>query len=144
MSNLPYICPLTHLPVSKDKQLQCPWPGCQSTAKSERLQDLNRHMLSAHLPHCLFCPISSCDWRGVHKDNFKKHLKSAHPAEDCEPRLIYDTKLVLGYIEEGAPVQRVQKYALDFVAERAIELGKTSQWGDLCGRRAKAGWCNCP
>ncbi|KAH9979443.1 hypothetical protein BGW80DRAFT_1523826 [Lactifluus volemus] len=60
--------------------------------------------------------------------------------DDREPGSIYDTKLVLGYIEEGSPVQNVEKFVLDFVAERAIELRKVEEWEDLCGRREKAGW----
>ena len=77
------------------------------------------------------------------KDEFKAHLKDCDPGNDREPGQIYDTMLVLGYIEDGSPARRAEKYALDFVAERALELGKVAEWEDLCGRRAKTGWCRC-
>jgi hypothetical protein len=136
---------LIRLPPSTPKggQLHCPWTGCNATTKPGRPQDLGRHMLSTHLPYCLFCPMPSCRWRGARGDEFKAHLRKRHPGNDGEPSHIYDTKLVLGYIKDGTPVRRVQKYALDFVLERALELGKTEEWGDLCGRLAKAGWCDC-
>jgi hypothetical protein len=114
-----------------------------ATTRPDRPQDLRRHMLAIHLPYCLFCPVPLCRWRGAHKDQFKKHLQVSHPGDDREPGSIYDTKLVLGYIEEGSPVQNVEKFVLDFVAERAIELRKVEEWEDLCGRREKAGWCRC-
>lgn len=61
-----------------------------------------------------------------------------------EPGLIYDTKLVLDYIfEDHIPIDSAEKYALDFVAFKALELGKMEEWEDLCGRRAKTGQCTC-
>jgi hypothetical protein len=57
---------------------------------------------------------------------------------------IYDTKLVLDYIlEDGAAVEVAERFALRFIAERGLELGKVEEWEDLCGRRAKTGWCRC-
>ena len=45
---------------------------------------------------------------------------------------IYDTKLILGWILEGdIPLKVAAGYALDFVGERAIELGKVEAWRDL-------------
>jgi hypothetical protein len=71
-------------------------------------------------------------------------VKTYHPGYELRPVTIYDVKLVLGYIlEDGAPVERVEKYALDFVAERAVELGKVEEWEDLCGRRIETGRCRC-
>jgi hypothetical protein len=93
-------------------------------------------------PLLSFCPMPSCRWRGARSDEFKAHLRKFHPGNDRELSHIYDTKLVLDYIKEGALVGRVQKYALDFVRERALEQGKMEEWEDLCGRRAKAGWCH--
>jgi hypothetical protein len=87
--------------------------------------------------------MPSCLWRGARSDEFKVHLRRFHPEIDREPCQIYNTKLVLDYIRDGAPVRSVHKYALDFVLERALELGKMEEWEDLCGRRAKAGWCDC-
>jgi hypothetical protein len=107
-------------------------------------KDQERHIISQHLPYQLFCPQPSCLWRGGLEDDFEAHLKSCHPGHEHKPVLIYDTKLVLGYIlEDGAPVERAEKYALDFIRERALELGKVEEWEDLCGRRAATGRCRC-
>jgi hypothetical protein len=76
-------------------------------------------------------------------DEFNSHLRRCHPGEVSEPGIIYNIKLVLDYIRGGAPVRTVEKYARDFVAERAVELGKVEEWEDLCGRRARLGWCRC-
>jgi len=70
-------------------------------------------------------------------------LKRCHPGDEREPGMIYGLKLVVGYIDDGTSVRRAEKYALDFVAERALELGKVEEWADLCGRQAKTGWCRC-
>jgi hypothetical protein len=99
-------------------------------------------MLSVHLPYSYFCP--SCYKRGGRKDEIKEHIKSSHLDAGLEPRPIYNTGLVLDYIfKSGAPVRSAEKYALDFVAERALELRKVEEWEDLCGRRARIGWCRC-
>jgi hypothetical protein len=57
--------------------------------------------------------------------------------------VIYDIKLIIEYVKDGAPVRTAEKYALDFVAERALELGKVEEWEDLCGRRARMNPCLC-
>jgi hypothetical protein len=88
--------------------------------------------------------VPSCRWRGARKDEFKTHSRKSHSGYELEPCPIYDTKLVLGYIlDDGTPVETAEKYALDFVAEKAVELKKEEDWEDLCGRRAKAGQCHC-
>jgi hypothetical protein len=70
-------------------------------------------------------------------------LRRWHPGEENEPGIIYNIDLVLDYIRSGAPVRTVEEYARDFVAERARELGMVEEWEDLCGRRARMGWCRC-
>jgi hypothetical protein len=72
------------------------------------------------------------------------HLKNCDPGHEREPCLLYDTELILGWIlDDHAPVQRAEKYALDFVRERALELRIQEVWDDPCGRRAKTGQCRC-
>jgi hypothetical protein len=45
--------------------------------------------------------------------------------------MVYDRKLILGLIlEERMPIETVAMYALDFVRERATELGKEDAWSD--------------
>jgi hypothetical protein len=130
-------------PASKPERLRCPWTACE-TATFGRPQECDRHVLSRHLPLSLFCPAQSCHWRGGRRDEFKAHWKKYHPGHEPEPGLIYDTKLVLGYLFEcRVPVERAEKYAFDFIADRALELGKVREWEDLCGRRAKTGRCPC-
>jgi hypothetical protein len=52
--------------------------------------------------------------------------------EQCQ---IYDTELILGWIlEDDTPVQVAASYALEFVEERARELGKAGMWSDPWGR----------
>ena len=57
------------------------------------------------------------------------HPEAPHPVQPC---LIYDTKVVLGYIfDHGMPVEMAQQYALRSVAEKAREVGKTEEWEDI-------------
>ncbi|KAI0249384.1 hypothetical protein BJV78DRAFT_701384 [Lactifluus subvellereus] len=125
---------------SQSKRLPCPWTGCKKTYG--RKQDVKRHIVSHHLPYSIFCLNPSCSWRGGREDDFARH------SADCGPSSmrgdIYDTKLVLGYIlEDGVAVEVAERFALQFVAERGLEFGKVEEWEDLCGRRAKNGWCRC-
>ena len=47
------------------------------------------------------------------------------------------TGLVLDWILEGVSVDTAADYALDFVAERALELDKEEDWQNLWGDRGK-------
>jgi hypothetical protein len=52
--------------------------------------------------------------------------------------------LILGCIfEDGTPVEVAERFALRFVAERALELGRVDEWRDLCGRGVNVGQCTC-
>jgi hypothetical protein len=47
---------------------------------------------------------------------------------------IYNTNLILGWIlEDDTPAHVAASYALDFVRERARELGKVESWSNLWG-----------
>ena len=139
------LCRLIYLPISatKDGRVRCPWTGCEKTFRPERPQELERHIGSIHLPYQFFCPIPSCLWRGGRRDEFYTHLTNFHPRSAYEPGVIYDIRLIIGHIRNGVSIRRAERYALDFVAERALELGKVEEWEDLCGRRARVGWCRC-
>jgi hypothetical protein len=95
-------------------------------------------MLSAHLPRWLHCPHLRCTWRGHRKEDFRAHLKE-HPSADpkVEPCHVYDSKVVLDWIKDGTPVETAAGYALDFVSEKARELGFVEEWEDLWGGRGK-------
>jgi len=100
----------------------------------DRLQEAQRHILSAHLPCWLYCPHSPCLWRGHRKEEFKTHLR-VHPGSDPEvaPCPIYDVKMIMNCIKDGIPVETAARYALEFVSEKARELGFTEEWSNLWG-----------
>ena len=106
--------------------------GCG--AELNRELDWERHTLTFHLPDCLFCPNPTCNWRGHRKEKLEGHIKEGK----CGPRpeweeecLIYDPKLILQWIlEESIPFEVAAMYALEFVNERARELGKVDVWRD--------------
>jgi hypothetical protein len=102
-------------------------------------EELRRHILSFHLPCWIYCPYMTCAWRGHREEDFQRHLNNQQcgPEPEREWYEIYVTDLVLDWILEGVPVERAANYALDFVAERALELGKVEEWRDLWGDRGK-------
>jgi hypothetical protein len=112
-------------------------PKCKDPYAQE--EDLRRHLLSFHLPCWIFCPYPPCTWRGHREEDFQRHLhdQQCGPNPEREWYEIYITDLVLDWILEGIPVERAATYALDFVAERALELGKVEEWSDLWGDRGK-------
>lgn len=59
------------------------------------------------------------------------------PKPERERYEIYVADLVLEWIleEPGISTKSATNYALDFVAERALELGKMGEWADLWGPR---------
>jgi len=123
--------------VGNRSPLLCPACGDQV---GHRLQNLKRHILSMHLPCWICCPYPNCIWRGSRPEEFERHLAK----EKCGPKPsrdqyeIYDTNLVLDMIlEAGTSVDIATSYALDFVAERALELGKEEEWKDRWGRQSQ-------
>lgn len=111
-------------------------PECKEQV-GYRQQELRRHLLSNHLPCWICCPYPSCSWRGTRKEELKKHLikDKCGPMPEREQYQIYNTNLILGWIlEDDTPVQVAASYALDFVGERARELGKVESWRNLWGR----------
>jgi hypothetical protein len=95
-------------------------------------------MLSTHLPLWLYCPHSPCPWRGHRKEDFKTHLRE-HPGADgkADPFHVYEAKMILDWIKDGTPVETAAGYALEFVSERARELGFVEEWKNLWGERRK-------
>ncbi|KAI0253396.1 hypothetical protein BJV78DRAFT_208054 [Lactifluus subvellereus] len=132
------LIPMQILPISTPSLtcLRCPWPTC--TGAFRRPQDLRRHILSFHLPCWIYCP--TCFWRGDRCEDFNRHLKNKKcgPKPPREQYEIYNTKLVLEWIlEDNVRVETAVRYALNFVQERALELGKAQEWRDTFGRRGK-------
>ena len=110
-------------------------PCCRKTFS--RLQEAKHHFLQHHLPFSLYCPAPSCLWRGARPDEFMRHSSRYHPEapHTVQPCLIYDTKVVLGYIfNHEMGVELAQHYALQLVAEKAMEVGKTEWCTRLWGR----------
>ena len=58
-----------------------------------------------------------------------------HPGTDptVEPLLVYETRTILDWINNGTPVKTAAGYALGFVSEKAKELGFEEEWRDLWG-----------
>lgn len=123
-------------PTSRPEPSRVLCPKCRKAYG--RPQDLQRHVLSAHLPCWLYCPYPPCPWRGHRKENFKTHLR-AHPGADLNfgPCRVYETKTILGWIKDGTPVEIAAAYALAFVSEKAHELGLVEDWENLWGGQEK-------
>jgi hypothetical protein len=114
-----------------------------------RQQELGRHYQTMHLPCCVFCPLEGCRWRGERRDEFKEHFQTHQidqkpPLPSEEQCQIYNVKLLLGWIKEWQgndflPV--IQKWALDAVKERGLELGRLEwledPWGLTAEKRAR-------
>ncbi|KAI0253401.1 hypothetical protein BJV78DRAFT_1153035 [Lactifluus subvellereus] len=128
--------------VSRPAGIHCPWSTCKVSV--QRHQDLGRHCLSFHLPCWIHCP--TCFWRGDREEDFNRHLKEQKcgPKPAREQYQIYNTKLILDWVlNDNAPVETAVRYALNFVGERALELGKVEEWRDLWGRQGKRGRHGC-
>ena len=83
------------------------------------------------MPYYLYCPNPACDWQGCRKEDLHEHIDEGNcgPRPEVEEeRLIYDPKLILGWIREGVPIEVGQIIAADLAEERARELGKTNLW----------------
>jgi len=85
------------------------------------------------LPHHLYCLNPACDWQGCRIEDLFKHIDKG--PGNCGPRpefeeqrMIYDTKLLLGWISEGTSIEVTQVFAADLVEERARELKKVDLW----------------
>ena len=127
------------LPASISNQLPVFCPECREQV-GYRQQNLKRHILSVHLPCWIYCPNQSCTWRGTRKEELNKHIdkEQCGPKPERDQYQIYDTRLILGWIlEDDVPFNVAVGYALDFVGERAIELGKVEAWRDLWGRQSR-------
>jgi|SRR5712672_1463825 len=127
-------------PVYRPSPVFCPECGKQCG----RVQEVQRHIVSSHLPCWLHCPLSPCPWRGHRKEDLKTHLRVEHAAADPTNdaltgslQVIYDTSIVLDMIKNGATIDIAAGIALALVSEKAHELGMVEEWVDLWGRQQK-------
>ncbi|KAI9507414.1 hypothetical protein F5148DRAFT_1149748 [Russula earlei] len=120
---------------NRPSPVQCPECGKQYG----RPQELQRHMLSSHLPFFLHCPHSPCPWRGNRREDFRAHLRERHAGSDPKHDLcfIYDTKMVLDWIRNGSSAAIVANIAVGLVSQKAHELGLVEEWEDLWGRQGR-------
>jgi hypothetical protein len=123
-----------NLPVSAHK-----WP-CKICLREsfDRQQELDRHIKLMHLPCCVFCPYSRCEWRGSRVDEFQKHLdrQECNQNSAVQEYRIYEVKTILDMIkraESNDAIRNAQDWAVDFVRERAIQLGKDGWIADPWG-----------
>ncbi|KAI0250308.1 hypothetical protein BJV78DRAFT_589484 [Lactifluus subvellereus] len=120
---------------------------CLKCGKSYlRQQEVERHLMSCHLPDWIGCPYPHCFWRHDRTEEFKKHLLKTHSCNlsDLEKKQyeIYDRDYILQFIlDQRQSVDKVAGYALNFVGERARELGKGEWLNDLWGRPGKGARC---
>ncbi|KAN0116327.1 hypothetical protein V8E52_005946 [Russula decolorans] len=103
-----------------------------------RRQELDRHIQRFHLPCWLYCPYSRCEWRGCRIDELQKHLDHQRCNQNSTEReyQIYDVKTILDMIrdaESNDSIRIAQDWAVDFVRERARELGKQGWFMDPWG-----------
>jgi len=114
-------------PLNQPQTRLC--PACGHTC--HRQTELDRHLQSFHLPPWIFCPYSGCRWRGTRVADFQRHLNT----QRCGPSLrleeqqyqIYNVKMILSWIKDsqgGNIVSIAQRFAVDLVKERALELRK--------------------
>ena len=126
-----------NIPVSAHK-----WPCNICFMKSfRRRQDLDRHIKLMHLPCCVFCPYSPCEWRGSRVDELQEHLYHQECNQNStapQEYRIYEVKMILDMIrgaESNDSIRNAQDWAVGFVRERAIQLGKdgwiADPWGCL-------------
>jgi len=76
-------------PSAKEPE-PCPFPKCNKGYL--RLQELERHIREAHLPHHNYCEQPGCDWTGNRR---YAHLADKHadtPMLEEEVCIIYDAK----------------------------------------------------
>ncbi|KAH9993714.1 hypothetical protein BJV74DRAFT_795556 [Russula compacta] len=108
-----------------------------------RRQELERHILSLHLPCWIACP--RCSWRGTRREELVKHSElKCDPTFKKSKRIqyriyqIYDTKLILGWIlDDFVPINTAANFALGFVEERTRELGREEVWAEPWGHKVK-------
>lgn len=110
--------------------------ACKSSF--ERNQELDRHIRSFHLPYCVYCPHPCCNWRGPRIDELRRHyanhLGQHEEFVDLEEYVIYDAKTVVDWIMDAKCddiIQISKNWALEFVRQRANELGKLEWLADL-------------
>jgi len=115
------------------------WP-CKICLRESfyRRQELDRHIQRFHLPCWLYCPYSRCEWRGCRIDELQKHLDHQRCNQNSTEReyQIYDVKTILDMIrdaESNDSIRIAQDWAVDFVRERARELGKQGWFMDPWG-----------
>ncbi|KAH9995615.1 hypothetical protein BJV77DRAFT_1149060 [Russula vinacea] len=129
---------LADFSVSKPTSLLCCiWPGCGTyiSITKDRNQEMERHIVSLHLPDNLYCPGPECPWRGHREDARKRHIgrgRCGPTPEWDEQRKIYEPSLFIGWILDATiSTELAKEYALDFVKERAREVKKIHLWKDL-------------
>ena len=129
----------SNLPVSVRK-----WSCkiCPKEVSFQRPRDLERHFQLFHLPCWIFCPYFHYDWRGRCLNEFQTHLDQRQCNRNS-PALkyqIYDVRWILDMIRDAESIGSIriaQNWALRFVHERAIELGKDWWVMDLWGERVR-------
>ena len=88
----------------------------------DRRQELDRHIKLMHLPCCVFCQYSPCEWRGCRVDELQRHLNQMRCNENSLEReySIYDVESILDMIrsaESNDSIRNAQNWAVRFVQD---------------------------
>ena len=110
--------------------------ACKSSF--DRNQELDRHIRLFHLPYCVYCPHSHCNWRGPRIDelrrHYAKHLGQHEESAELGEYLIYDVDVVLDWIKKEKRddfIRTAQSWALELVRRKANGLEKHEWLADL-------------
>ncbi|KAI0250309.1 hypothetical protein BJV78DRAFT_1283272 [Lactifluus subvellereus] len=129
-------------PAARQSSMLCPKCGKSYV----RRQEVERHLMSLHLPDWIGCPDLHCFWRGDRPEEFNKHLSKRHGCNlsnvERNQYEIYDRDNILRHIlDQQQSVDVMAGYALNFVGRMALELGKTEWLNDPWGRPGKRARC---
>ena len=130
--------------TSADRPSSMLCPKCRKSYL--RRQEVERHLMSVHLPDWIGCPYPNCLWRGDRTEEFNKHLSKEHGYNlsnlERSQYEIYDRDNILHYILDGQQtVDVMADHALYLVYGKAVALGKAEWVNDLWGRPGKRARC---
>jgi len=107
----------------------CPFPQCFRICSTP--QDLERHSRH-HLPHCIYCSQSGCNWTGYRRYGLANHMKMKHPGvplPEQDKFLIYDADaIVKQLLNQEITAERANLDAYSLFQNKAVQLGKLGIW----------------
>jgi hypothetical protein len=113
--------------LSTTSGLICPY----CARAHNRKEDTERHLL-LHLPPCIYCSQSGCNWNGRRRYALLNHLRTKHsgtPVPEREEFIIYDAKPLVKQLlnHDITTMQAANEAQLSF-RRKAVEMGKLGLW----------------